>query len=144
MNSDRNDCQRISRRVALIGTALPCSLIHSSSVIGLSEITYLPVTCSSCQASRQCAGSRFFSQKNKRMKEKAAHACHALCRVRVVEDAETQGNADRRPPEAGAERYRRPAFSVEARSAGGALSLPERRFPLNIGLNRHKRRLIRA
>ena len=39
------------------------SRIHSSSVIGLSEMMYLPVTCSICQASRQCAGSLFLSQK---------------------------------------------------------------------------------
>jgi hypothetical protein len=39
------------------------SLIHCSSVIGLSDITYLPVTCSSCHASRQCVGSLFFIQK---------------------------------------------------------------------------------
>ena len=29
------------------------SLIHCSSVIGLSLMMYLPVTCSTCQASRQ-------------------------------------------------------------------------------------------
>ena len=34
------------------------SRVHSSSVIGLSLITYLPSVCSCCQASRQCAGSR--------------------------------------------------------------------------------------
>ena len=34
---------------------------------------------------------------NKRMKEKAAHACHALCRARVVEgDTAAKRNADRR------------------------------------------------
>jgi hypothetical protein len=37
------------------------SLIHCSSVIGLSDIRYLPVACSSCQASRQCAGSRLLT-----------------------------------------------------------------------------------
>jgi hypothetical protein len=39
------------------------SFAHSSSVIGLSLIRYLPSVWSTCQASRQRAGSRFFSQK---------------------------------------------------------------------------------
>ena len=39
------------------------SFVHSSSLMGLSEMMYLPSVCSSCQASRQRAGSRFFSQK---------------------------------------------------------------------------------
>ena len=54
----------------------------------------------------------------------------------VCEISETQGNADRRAFEAGAERYRRAAFPVEARSAAGALSVhvrcrgpPPDRFP---------------
>jgi hypothetical protein len=37
--------------------------IHSCSVTGLWEMTYLPSVCSSCQASRQWAGWRFFNQK---------------------------------------------------------------------------------
>jgi hypothetical protein len=37
-------------------TVAPRSLIQASSVNGLSLITYFPVTCSSCQASRHSAG----------------------------------------------------------------------------------------
>ena len=40
------------------------SFVHCSSVIGLSEITYLPRLWSICQASRHFAGSRFLSQKS--------------------------------------------------------------------------------
>ena len=39
------------------------SLAHCSSLIGVSEMMYLPSTCSSCWLSRQCCGSRFFNQK---------------------------------------------------------------------------------
>jgi hypothetical protein len=31
---------------------------------------------------------------NKRMKDKAAHACRALCRARVTEELQARGNAD--------------------------------------------------
>jgi hypothetical protein len=39
------------------------ALIHSSSVIGLSEMMYFPSTCSICWTSRHSVGLRFFSQK---------------------------------------------------------------------------------
>ena len=52
------------RSVALLSIWLrACLFDHSASVSGLSLMTYFPVTRSSCQASRQCAGSRFFNQK---------------------------------------------------------------------------------
>jgi len=38
---------------------------------------------------------------NKRMKERAAHACRALCRARVAEEMVAQGNDDRRALKAG-------------------------------------------
>ena len=42
---------------------------------------------------------------NRRMKDKAAQACHALCRARVLEEIPaTEGNAERRSFEVGAER----------------------------------------
>ena len=44
-------------------TSVARSRIHSSSVIGLSEMMYLPSTCSICCASRQSAGFLFLSQK---------------------------------------------------------------------------------
>ena len=39
------------------------SFVHCSSLMGLSEMMYLPSVCSSCQASRQSAGFLFLSQK---------------------------------------------------------------------------------
>ena len=55
------------------------------------------------------------------MKDKAAHACRALCRARVAEELQRRrGTAHRRALEAGAQQYRPTA---------GALSLPEHRFP---------------
>jgi hypothetical protein len=44
-------------------TSIALALIHSSSVTGLSLMWYLPSVRSGCQASRQCSGSRFLSQK---------------------------------------------------------------------------------
>ena len=40
---------------------------------------------------------------NRRMKDKAAHACHALCRARIVEEMQRRkGNGDRRALESSA------------------------------------------
>jgi hypothetical protein len=41
----------------------PRSRSHSSSVSGRSLMICLPTAASTCQASRQCAGYRFFNQK---------------------------------------------------------------------------------
>jgi hypothetical protein len=44
---------------------------------------------------------------NRRMKDKAAHACHALCRSRIVEDMRRRkGNGHRSALEVRSERYR--------------------------------------
>jgi hypothetical protein len=56
------------RRWLTVHQIIGALILLNAAFIGLSDITYLPVmcspvTCSSCQASRQCAGSRFFSQK---------------------------------------------------------------------------------
>ena len=53
---------------------------------------------------------------HKRMKEKAAHACHALCRARVVEEMQSAREADLRAFEAGAERFRVSLEAIDARS----------------------------
>jgi hypothetical protein len=45
-------CPRAGAGSWVASRSIARSLIHCSSVIGLSEITYLPVTCSSCQASQ--------------------------------------------------------------------------------------------
>ena len=51
---------------------------------------------------------------NKRMKDKAAHACHALFRARLVEeDPIAQGNVDRRALKAGPKHYRWTAFPLK-------------------------------
>jgi hypothetical protein len=46
---------------------------------------------------------------NKRMKEMAAHACHALFRARVVEEIPLEGSP---------QRYRRATLSIKERIAG--------------------------
>jgi hypothetical protein len=59
---------------------------------------------------------------NKRMKERAAHACRALCRARVVEEMPVaQGNDDRRTLKAGAQRHRRAALSITGDTPYGSL-----------------------
>src|SRR5262252_8678835 len=50
---------------------------------------------------------------NKRMKDKAAHACHALCRSRVVEEIPAEGNTNRRPLKSCAQRYRGAALPIK-------------------------------
>jgi hypothetical protein len=43
-----------------------------------------------------CADIFKAQEVNRRMKDKAVHACHVLCRARVVEEIQRQGNGDRR------------------------------------------------
>ena len=51
---------------------------------------------------------------NKRMKDKAAHACHALFRARLVRrDATAQGNVDRRTLKGSPHHYRWSAFPIK-------------------------------
>ena len=53
---------------------------------------------------------------HKSMKDKAAHACHALCRARLVEEIQRrEGNATRRSLEARAERHRPAAAKLLTR-----------------------------
>ena len=67
-----------STSVASASTTVARSLIHSSSVIGLSLITYLPSTCSSCCASRQSAGLRFFRDRCRHQARQQRTVCDVL------------------------------------------------------------------
>ena len=51
---------------------------------------------------------------NKRMKDKAAHACHALCRSRVVDEIKRRkGNPNRRPLKGGTKHHRGAALHTK-------------------------------
>ena len=65
-----------------------------------------------------CADIFKAQEVNRRMKDKAAHACHVLCRARVVEEAQRRkGTATRRVSEACVGCYRWATIPCQGRLA---------------------------
>jgi hypothetical protein len=59
------------------------------------------------------------------MKDKAAHACHALCRSRVVEEIKRRkGNPNRRPLKAGTKHHRGAALHTKGWIATASYHCP--------------------